>query len=631
MGSSSRKRRRSESTSPGRRPAPQRPRVEAGLPACTTGSERPAHTSGQTIENSGPGEVTIGRDNIVAGRDVYISMLTSVPVLYSQVTTRLGNADSGNDAACLRDLRATDPRDDKSRIQQTKGGLLRNSYRWILEKAEFRRWRDDPSSRLLWVKGDPGKGKTMLLCGIIDELDSVDPSPCYFFCQGTDERINNATAVLRGLIYMLVVEHPSLVAYLRQPHGHAGKALFEDTNALFALTKILEAILQELGTVYVVIDALDECIKDLPLLLEFISGNASKSSGTKWLVSSRNIVEFEHKLQINSSGTRLSLELRQNAEQVSLAVDAYIEHCVSELPVIRHDVMLQDQVRHQVRQKANGTFLWASLVFQELRGAMKWDVLTIIDEVPTELVKVYERMLEQIRQRGRNSDLCREILSTVTAAYRPLHLKELHVLTGRRELRDANDAMTAVALCGSFLTVRDQYIYMIHQSAKDYLSTDGSPHIFPSGIESVHNTIFSNSIEVLSKSLRQDVYSLRVPGFSIDRVSELAPDPLGRARYSCVYWVDHLYVCKYEHLYGGGMVDVFLRQNFLFWLEALALLKSIPSGVLSIAKLDKTLQVRFTQLPLPYGFLTEVRYWQVDRGWRTLFAMHTASFFSIDG
>ena len=30
---------------------------------------------------------------------------------------------------CLEDLRTTDPRDDKKRIEQTKGGLLEDSYR----------------------------------------------------------------------------------------------------------------------------------------------------------------------------------------------------------------------------------------------------------------------------------------------------------------------------------------------------------------------------------------------------------------------------------------------------------------------------------------------------------------------
>ncbi|CZR68133.1 uncharacterized protein PAC_18032 [Phialocephala subalpina] len=57
-----------------------------------------------------------------------------------------------------------------SRPSATKGGLLKDSYRWILDNTDFQRWRQDEQSRLLWIKGDPGKGKTMLLCGIIDEL-----------------------------------------------------------------------------------------------------------------------------------------------------------------------------------------------------------------------------------------------------------------------------------------------------------------------------------------------------------------------------------------------------------------------------------------------------------------------------
>jgi hypothetical protein len=72
---------------------------------------------------------------------------------------------------CIQDLYLTNPRDDKKRIEDTKGGLLEDSCRWILENSDFQRWRDDQQSRLLWIKGDPGKGKTMLLCGIIHELE----------------------------------------------------------------------------------------------------------------------------------------------------------------------------------------------------------------------------------------------------------------------------------------------------------------------------------------------------------------------------------------------------------------------------------------------------------------------------
>jgi hypothetical protein len=127
---------------------------------------------------------------------------------------------------CLQDLRLTDPRDDKKRIEHRKGGLLADSYRWILENPSFQEWRDDKQSQLLRIKGDPGKGKTMLLCGIVDELNQSTAGKAllsYFFCQATDSRINKATAVLRGLIYMLVTQQPSLISHVRDKYDQAGK------------------------------------------------------------------------------------------------------------------------------------------------------------------------------------------------------------------------------------------------------------------------------------------------------------------------------------------------------------------------------------------------------------------------
>jgi hypothetical protein len=75
---------------------------------------------------------------------------------------------------CMQDLCVSDPRDDKKHIEETKGGLLTNSYCWVLENPSFQQWRSIQQNALLWVKGDPGKGKTMLLCGIINELERAE-------------------------------------------------------------------------------------------------------------------------------------------------------------------------------------------------------------------------------------------------------------------------------------------------------------------------------------------------------------------------------------------------------------------------------------------------------------------------
>ncbi|KAL4866048.1 hypothetical protein BDV12DRAFT_187758 [Aspergillus spectabilis] len=72
---------------------------------------------------------------------------------------------------CLpQDLLVADPETERRRIEATKGGLLDDSVRWVLGNAEFQEWHTNHQSQLLWIKGDPGKGKTMLMIGIINEL-----------------------------------------------------------------------------------------------------------------------------------------------------------------------------------------------------------------------------------------------------------------------------------------------------------------------------------------------------------------------------------------------------------------------------------------------------------------------------
>ena len=63
----------------------------------------------------------------------------------------------------LRDLCETDPHNEKLRIEHDKGGLLKSCYAWILNNPQLQSWQNSQDTRLLWIKGDPGKGKTMLL------------------------------------------------------------------------------------------------------------------------------------------------------------------------------------------------------------------------------------------------------------------------------------------------------------------------------------------------------------------------------------------------------------------------------------------------------------------------------------
>jgi hypothetical protein len=491
-------------------------------------------------------------------------------------------------------------------MEETKGGLLADSYRWILEHPDFQQWRDDKQSRLLWIKGDPGKGKTMLLCGIANEMspltklrdEEATTLLSYFFCQATDKRINNATAVLRGLIYLLVDQQPSLVSHVRQKYDHGVERPFEGVNGWVALSTVFESILQDpsLESTCLIVDALDECETDLPQLLKLVIESISAFPRVKWIVSSRNKPDIEARLRINNTRMILSLEL--NSEHVSRAVQLFIDYKVSKLPLIMDDSTLQEAVRGQVNAKASGTFLWAALALKELEPVESWDVLDVLQEMPPELEPLYDRMLWQVQQLQRKDpEFCRLVLSTMTLAYGPLHLLEVGALSGlpRQISTNLDNVIRVVNKCGSFLTIRENHTYFIHQSAKDFLLGKAFDKVFPSGKAEVNYTMFSRSHEIMSRTLRRDIYGLHAPGFPIDSVKPLDPDLLSTAKYSCVYWVDHLCDIETGHnkicLNDNGVIHVFLKVHFLHWMEALSLLKSISNGIVAINKFKSFLKV----------------------------------------
>jgi hypothetical protein len=512
---------------------------------------------------------------------------------------------------CIQDLRSTDSRDDKKRIENMKGGLLKDSYCWVLHNDSFRQWHEDPQSRLLWIKGDPGKGKTMLLCGIIDELQkpiaiAEADVVSYFFCQATDSRINSATAVLRGLLYLLVSQQPSLASCVRKKYDKAGKNMFEDVNAWVALTQIFTDVLRNpsLTATYLIIDALDECVTDLPKLLEFIVKQSSASSRVKWIISSRNWPEIEGRLEQAAYNTKLSLEL--NAESVSMAVRVFIDQRVSELAQQKkYDEPTKRAVLEHLALNANNTFLWVALVCQDLQATAKRNVLRKLKLFPPGLNALYEQMMQQISKTD-DAELCKQVLAAVALVYRPITLEELVALVEPLEdIADDSELREIIGLCGSFLTLRQRTVYFVHQSAKDFLLAKAAQEIFPVGREAAHQAIIARLLRIMSMTLRRDMYSLKALGTPIEDVELPKPDPLAASRYSCVYWVDHL--CDLnptssatytEYLRDRGVVDRFLRKNYLYWLESLSLCKSMSKGVVSLRKLHLLVQVGLRQATL---------------------------------
>ncbi|KAI9777756.1 MAG: hypothetical protein M1839_008551 [Geoglossum umbratile] len=531
----------------------------------------------------------------------FLSFIPSAKAVMAGINLAPGEDQNGQ---CLRDLRLTDPRDDKKRIEASKDILLQDCCTWIFQDPNFLGWSDNRDARLLWIKGDPGKGKTMMMIALIDELSKdLKHGSCvlsYFFCQSTNSRLNNAVAVLRGLIYLLVVKQTTLIRHLRKRYDTAGVQLFEGPNTLYALSAILSDMLNDsrLERVYLMVDALDECDSGLLQLLDVIAPRKPEpSSKVKWLVASRNRPDIEERLRPDSFLLKISLEL--NPSPISSAVNNFIDTKVSELANRKkYDNRLCKEVRSYLSKNAEDTFLWVALVCRELRDVPSWEAQSVLEEFPPGLEPLYDRMMSQIQQgkSERRVQLCKQVLTTVTLAFRPMHLKELAATADLSKIfsSDLRSINELVELSGSFLTVRGDTVYFIHQSAKDYFGTGkGSLKIFSSNQIVKHLEIACRSLKLMSGTLKRDICGLKMPSALLSKVKCINQDPLVHIRYACCYWVDHLHISYLQRdqvrRYSSDQVHKFLKEHFLHWLEALSLMGKMSEGVLMITTLQSML------------------------------------------
>ncbi|EWG53259.1 hypothetical protein FVEG_11729 [Fusarium verticillioides 7600] len=505
----------------------------------------------------------------------------------------------GRKASCLEDLYITDPVADKKRIEADKGGLLKDCYRWIIYNDNFLQWRSDPEQHLLWIRGDPGKGKTMLLAGLITELEEAsDAGIFYFFCQATQPLLRTASYVLRGLIWSIVCKRPALISYVRKEYDQAGKSVFSNHNAWQALSRILTAILEDRVSAdfIIIVDALDECTEGREKLIGFIS-QCSVSSKAKWIISSRNWPDIESQLDGTQSQVRLHLEL--NHASISNAVLRFVNRKVDQLNST-YDESARVQIRNHLLDNANDTFLWVALVFQELEkpGVNNYHVSNILKRFPAGLNELYARMVCDIKERDMH--WCRAILAVIAVAIRPLSLQELAAAdeTLTEWVEDEKVLSNLVTSCGSLLTIREHRVYTVHQSVNDFLRN--TPKVLPASIGQQHYSIFNCSMKAMHNRLHRNLCGFKDSCVLIDEMDILPSAPLTIAGYACVYWVDHFCAWlltdnRHQNSLCYDIITKFVETKYLYWLEAMSLLRCTSEAVKAMQRLEDKLGGRVSE------------------------------------
>jgi Cdc6-like AAA superfamily ATPase len=156
------------------------------------------------------------------------------------------------------------------RQRQAETGL------WLLDGPKFKAWKQRAGSRL-WLYGIPGCGKTILSSTIIERLlqhchDDANMVTTYFYFDFNDAQKQDAELMLRSLLCQLLQRSFTItkgvdVLYLACDNGRR-------QLLLHTLLEVTSQVMQQFTHVYIVLDALDECMqrRELMDVLEKVAG-----------------------------------------------------------------------------------------------------------------------------------------------------------------------------------------------------------------------------------------------------------------------------------------------------------------------------------------------------------------------
>ncbi|KAF5857324.1 hypothetical protein ETB97_005973 [Aspergillus alliaceus] len=362
---------------------------------------------------------------------------------------------------------------------------------WALQNSCYLGWWDSCCNDLLWISADPGCGKSVLSKSLIDndlQECSSTISICYFFFKDNDEQ-NSLAAALCAILHQLFSQQPSLLRHAVPSWEKNGDKLQQETGELWRILLAVTSDPASLNTICV-LDALDECRPEdqnqlIQRLKDFHSQTSlpTQKNWLKFLVTSRPYDDIQNSFKsITDLVPHIHLQGEQENDQIHQEIDLVVKVKVKEL--IETSGLPADvaqRIQDQLLQMQHRTYLWLYLAIDDIRTTFQNSLRPATESimlVPPSVNAAYEKILSRVP--SGQKDIIKKILRIIVGARRPLTIEEMSMALG---VADSPELRTAAAarvdptrlsnkirrLCGLFVFINSSKIYLIHQTAREFL------------------------------------------------------------------------------------------------------------------------------------------------------------------
>ncbi|OQN98003.1 hypothetical protein B0A48_16308 [Cryoendolithus antarcticus] len=295
---------------------------------------------------------------------------------------------------------------------------------WLLEHSQYLAWKSGPS-RLLWVYGKAGCGKTILCSTAIEDIKTHCRSDIFtgqaiFYFSFSDTQKQTHRDLLVSLVVQLGQGEPGL-SMLRQAYQRTERRLPGSDE----LQKILWSSIAAYNSVYVHLDALDECPEGdgvRQIVLSSVEQLLDQLPNVRILVTSRDVPDVRSLMQ-DASADLMPITARTIDADIHRYILTYVSR---DSRLSRLDPAARALIEDTLSERADGMFRWVYCQLEQLKMFKSTRLSSLraaLHALPKTLDGTYERMLDNINEADRSYAFT--LLRWLAYAQSPLSLLEL--------------------------------------------------------------------------------------------------------------------------------------------------------------------------------------------------------------
>ncbi|KAJ7840183.1 hypothetical protein B0H14DRAFT_2158627, partial [Mycena olivaceomarginata] len=345
---------------------------------------------------------------------------------------------------------------------------------WLLNEKQFKRW-ESSSGGLLWCRGIPGVGKTVLASMVVNYLTTKYQTTsniglACIYLNHKETEMQTPRNVLSGLWRQLVHDKPlgSLAYKTHAEHTEKGTR-----PSMAEVQALLHDAIGQWSKVYIIVDAIDEYPEnDRQILLNDLALCATANL----MVMSRPHIQLLGPFQ-----NCLAIDIRTNPGDIRRYIQyAHTRNSARLSSHLESRPELRDEIYSKITDSGAEMFLLVKLQIESL-----YEIATIkgvretLNHLPQDLQHTYANAMQRIdTQNKEDKRIAHLALKWVVNAKRPLTVQELRealaIEPGSTQFEEGSmlDIEVILSVCTGLLITDTvvSTVRLVHYTAHEYLS-----------------------------------------------------------------------------------------------------------------------------------------------------------------